>query len=246
MSARDVFVPGRSSLGRPVNPPKPQAGAAASPPTSPPVRVRGRVVLWSPETTVQVVAQHAELPQISGERAGGWAVIDVPSRTSIVDWTGSQQPLRMALTLLLDRPGAPAALADDLLELRSLAARDRRLGRPPRVRVIGAVPFASPTWGMDTLEIAEEMHDPATGRPVRVRATIGLLEIPAIESEVRRYRAVGSTTYRWRKSDTLKSVARRRLGDARRTDWIRKANPKIKSWAKLKPGTKIKLPKMLR
>lgn len=236
--------------------------------STPPSRVRGQCILWSREAgrangnngaPITVRARHAELPQVVGERTGGWRTVNRPGLLPITTWDGSQ-PLRVQLVLIFDGLGGRRRERDvvgDLRDLRLLTYRVGVLGRPPTLRVIGAVPFSDggireehqstpPEWVIEELEIEELAHLPS-GDPAVAKATVTLLEHIPATIEQRRLQAQGRRGYKWRKGDTLSKVAREKLGDSRRAQWIRDANPKItkQGWSKVKVGTRIVIPKRL-
>lgn len=221
----------------------------------PPARVRGVVRLWSREADLVVSLKHAERPQVLQERAGGWREVPRTGLTSVTAWDGSKA-LRIKLVLWLDGwseiPRRPVDKQVDAVRL--LGYRIPSLKRPPTFKVIGAVPYSDggvrpdkrsspPDWVLDGLEVEELLHTSQTGTVARAKLTLTLLEyIPSDVDRQKLKAPTGTKSYRWHKGDTLASVARDELGDSRRADWIRKANPKVKSWASLKPGTSIRIP----
>lgn len=244
-----TFGPGRPASGL-LSPVKPQSSVEQT--WAAPARVRGLVQIWSPETGMLVAARHWERPQVTQERAGGWSEVARINRLPVTQWDGPRA-LKVRLVLFVDgydqQPKRP--VDRELDGLRSFGYRDPKLGRPPVVQVVGAVPYADggvldshrdvpPNWVVENLEV-EELLSTSSGKPCRAKVTVDLLEYAPADSEVRRARTSKSRKYKWRKGDTLRGVATRELGSPDRSALIRQANPKVK-WGSIAAGTTIVLP----
>lgn len=205
----------------------------------------GRVILWAPEAGVRLGARHAELPQVTSERAGGWRTIPRQQHRPITAWDG-YEPLRERIVLWLDGwMEIPARSVDPQIALaRRLTRKVERLGRPPWLRAIGIVPYPGTRWVVEQGFSVEELEH-RRGRCVRAKVTVPLLEWvnPEIDLRVERQRAIARQQWHeWEAGDTLAKVAKRYLGDKRRADDVRAENPKIRRWSTLRVGTRIKIP----
>jgi LysM repeat protein len=220
--------------------------------TDPPDAKRARVHLFCDALGLTLTARHMEAPKVTQERAGGWELVERPKLEPLTNWTGPQA-LRVTLTLLIDGYEDKARPIQKQLDtLRRFAYRVPALDRPPTLVVIGAVPYSKgglakgsederPEWVIEGLEIVDEIHT-ASGTPSRSIATVRLLKFTPARAKVRRAKKTAATTYTWRSGDTLAEVADKKLGAASRAPLIRAANPKIKTWSKVRTGTKIKIP----
>lgn len=241
----------------PPTPPKP-AAAASTAKSAAPLPVPGHVVLWAPEIDVELALRNRALPQITAERAGGFRSIPVPQLRPITTWDGYPQ-IELTLVGMFDqsdegaaptfgsRPRTRGDVRDDLRELRRLGMKvSGNVRRPPLIRVIGRVPVpttGTPEYVLTGLQVVEELYNDI-GIVTRALCTLTLQQYvsPEIELRVKKVERQPATTYVWKKTDTLAAVAKRELGDSRRQDEIRDANPGIKRFTDLKAGTKIKVP----
>lgn len=239
-------TPSRRGVGAPgaLAPPRPQ--------TIRPWQIPGRMILSAPEVPCAVIGRPDGAWQLTQGRAGKWGPIDRQGYRPVTAWQGYNL-LQITGRLLLD-----AWVTDDgdvVDELRTLATMERKVDddqvqRPPYLDVVGVLPVLPetkdpPRWVIETMEREELLHR-ADGRCARAVATITLLEFvdPQITVKVDRNataRTIGKT-YRWKKGDTLHGVAKRELGDERKTDAIRQANPRVKQFSKVEPGDAIQIP----
>lgn len=228
--------------------PKPSASSDAG---TAPARARGLVSLWSPNIGVRVTARHAELPQVTQERAGGWEVRPRPGQVPRTWRPGHGQLLKVRLVLLLDGFTLPQrSVQPEINALRRLGYHDADKDEDARIIVVGAVPYAEggihrasqktpPDWVIDDLSIVEEIHDRSTGRCLRAVATVDLLEYVEGDLTVRVEKARKATRKPWQKGDTLAKFAKRH---GKQPEQIDKANPAIKKWSGVKPGALVRVP----
>jgi hypothetical protein len=214
-----------------------------------PPRLRGRLTLWAPELEVQLLTQNYARPQVQDERTGRWRTIDRPQLRPVATFDG-YQALRIKLKLMLDGWPELRSVEQDVQLLRDMA-QDKvsdAVKRPGKVMAIGAVPYPTVEWVIDTLSFDAdlEMTLPSTGEVARAVAEVVLLEFvdPEINIKVDRRAAAAAKarTHTWTARDTLHALAKHYLGNSNRANSIRVANPKIKRWSTVKPGTKIKIP----
>lgn len=218
-----------------------------------PARVMGRVRLFSAEIAKTLTTQHYELPQVQDERAGGWRVVPRRGLLPITVWDGSP-PLRLKLVMMLDGYAREPRtdIVDELSDLRLLGYHNKELGRPPTLRVIGAVPYSDagvldsstspPDWVIESLQVEEQLH--IAGRCARAKATLTLLEYIPSNVTLRAAQGAPRHSYQWKKGDTLARVAQAQLGDTRKASLIAAANPKVKHWTKVAAGSSITIPRV--
>jgi hypothetical protein len=229
----------------------PGAFAPRQPATIRPWQIPGRMILSAPEVPCSVVGRPDGPWQLS-TRSGKWEVIDRQGYRPVSAWQGYNL-LRITGRLLLD-----AWLTEDgdvIEELRALSRMERKVDddqirRPPYLDVVGVLPVLPeasepPRWVIETYEPEELLHRP-DGRCARAVAALTLLEFSdpdvAIQADAKATARTIGTTYRWKSGDTLHGVAKRQLGDERKTDAIRQANPAIKAFSKLSPGDPVQIP----
>lgn len=226
--------------------------------TSPPI---GSVRFWSdaPAHDTGIVLMGDTSPQLSGG-TGGWAEVDRPKRTSLVEWQG-RSPFRLVIPVLFDAYASNGAMeAGDRIENRiaalealatPLVQTDKDpLGPPPVLRVAGAVPHNDLQWVVESIEWGASEWVVGAGpveERVRQAATVSLIEyVPGPTFGIRAALPGRPVLYTTKKGDTLKLIAARRLHAWRRYKEIQKLNPKLPHVRdpnfKIKPGTRIKVP----
>lgn len=206
-------------------------------------RMRGKVLLLSEEANVSVVCRHSDLPQVTQERAGGWDSLPRITGSPISTWAGTQT-LQETLTLLLDAWPHHNVEAG-LTAVRKLGRRAPGLNRPPTLRVLGRTPYHGRTWVLAGLTVEDQLY--VRGKTARSLLTLLLAEYVDPKIQITKPTAAASTRnkahwYVWRKTDTLRSVAKSQLGDAGQTTAIRGANPKITQWSTVTAGTRVRIP----
>ncbi|MFT4034499.1 MAG: hypothetical protein QM679_02875 [Patulibacter sp.] len=191
---------------------------------------------------IQVMARFLAPAQITRERAGGWQSVQRPGLTPVSAWDGPQA-LGVQLTLRLQ--ATPPSDVRQMLSNLRLMGRATETGQPPVVRVAAALPDPAQNTPFILAGLTvEELQHTTDGHCWQANATVDLDEYVAPVAVSRPLRATSATvSYTWRSGDTLSRVARERLGDSRRAQWIRDANPKISRWSTVRKGTRIKLPK---
>lgn len=196
---------------------------------------------------MRLVARHAELPQPEQERVAAWRVVPRAQRRPLTVWDGPEL-LRQRLVLWLDgwqdMPG-PRSIEPQLARVRALWRRAEGLDRPPWLRAIGALPMPRPRWVVTQPSSITELAHDRRGRCVRARVELTLLEWvdPEVELRVARPRRIARRrTHVWQRGDTIRKLARRYLGGGDRWVDIRAANPRIRAWSRVRPGTVIVIP----
>lgn len=213
-----------------------------------PAPIRGRVTLFAPETGGRVTGRYSEPPQVIAERSanGAWQPLPRLKRLPLSSWSGPQG-VKIQAKIRFDGLDTGTSVAPQLRDLRELQDRlpgDDAADRPPYLLVVGYVPghYGKVRWQIDDLQVSEDEH--LDGRCVQALATITLAEWESSEIDVRvQHTRTAASTYRWRKGDTLRRVAKRELGSGgeQAQKAIRDANPG-KRFARIEPGDRIKIP----
>lgn len=218
-----------------------------------PEKTAGVLKFWSPELGLTATTRTKEAPQVVQERAGGWQEVARPTLRP-VPWREGTNLLKVKFVLWLDGWGNTVTSVQPAIDTLRRFGYNRTASSgstdPVTLEVVGDAPYASggildgsskpTTWVVDSLEIVENHH--FSGAPVQATATMVLLEYIDARSSSGRAKATKARKYKWRSGDRLSIVAERELGSADKSVLIRKANPKIKVWSKVKAGDSITIP----
>jgi LysM domain len=181
------------------------------------------------------------------DSAADWEVIDRPRAPGITEWQGRHNK-RLELDLIIDgwvtRAGGGLWIEDHIATLEEM------LDTPLTCRLVGPIPFWGLRYAITSLDYGEEMRDIVTGRRMRQRLTMHVVEYIQPEDLEKLPRAgaepAQTRQYTIVKGDDLQKIAQKTLGKAARWQEIEKLNPPmrgIKLDAKQFPaGKKIKVP----
>jgi hypothetical protein len=245
--------PARGGQAKPVRTPgAPDAGpfpndSYADLPATAKVSLRG----IPPGRDVRIILDE-DAPVLSGG-GGGWVTTDRWGRKSITSWSGCQ-PYSLTFSGILDarfmttKDGKPADdIERDVLDLEAWYAPRGDFNAPRHVQIVGASPGTDKTWLISDLAWKPSIRT-FDGKRRIAPFDIVLLEFVDPDSVIRpTKRAQDASTrkriYIVKPGDTLTSIAKNRLGDARRADDIRRANlPALGDARNLKKGMQILLP----
>lgn len=182
---------------------------------------------------------------------GGWELQPRPHRVAVTNWAG-RNPFTLSLDVLLD--GWQQELSQERkirsLELMALPTADLTPKRPPLVRVHGLSiphPHQNAAWVIQDLAWGETLRSTSTGDRVRQQVTISLMQhVDASNIEENNIRP-GTAQPKYRrytikKGDTLQSISRKLLGEAKRWKELAKLN-NINDPRHLKVGSHIRVPR---
>lgn len=235
-------------IGRPV---LTAEGAALSEVATPPLPgyVRLKIVDGAPLRSIDLYTLR-EPYMLPDGYASGWEDLERPDNVAVSAWRGGaglRQRLDVTLDVLADRR---LDVDEEWHELQRLA-RPPRGKRPPILRCFGPVEHRDKRWVIAELAPDEETLQRLGDRIVRIDVGIVLKQwVPAdlVDEETgATRRATRAPEFEIaRQGDTLKTIAKRRLGSARKWTEIRDApgnRGKLRDPnRKLKTGTQVWLP----
>jgi hypothetical protein len=176
-----------------------------------------------------------------------WEVLARPRNVGITEWQGRHNK-RLEADLIIEgwvtRDGGGLWIEDHIQVLETMC------DTPMTVRLVGPVPHWGRQWAIEQVVYGEELRDIVTGRRMRQRLTLHLVEYVQPEDLAKLPRAAATPAqtrqYTIVKGDDLQKIAQKTLGKAARWKEIEKLNPPmrgIKLDAKKFPtGKKIKVP----
>jgi LysM domain len=176
---------------------------------------------------------------------GGWDKVSRADRVSISDWTGVD-PIELDIPVLLDGLAEDRSVQAELDILVSLGLTADRT-EPPPFTVTGPIPFSGTEFVLMSLDWGDNERN-SSGVLIRQALTLHLMEHiepDSIAPKTQAAKAKGSKTRVYvvkGKKETLQSIAKSQLGDARRAKEIGKLNGIRDTLEKLQPGQKIRLP----
>lgn len=200
---------------------------------------------------------------------GGWEVTDRPFRTSLTWWKGNR-PFTLSVPILFDNWDDGGSVEEDIALLERFAGRGiNAISPPPALRLYsgseyyqndsGLVPLnyrsappnpGPPTWVIQDIDWGSALRNNA-GNRVRQEATVSLLQVIGLDKITFGSKSAAKRTppnqisgeaemYTVRQGDTLKSIARKKLGNADRWNEIKKLN-NLKS-STIKAGQTLVIP----
>jgi hypothetical protein len=204
-----------------------------------------------PGRTVYVILDE-DAPVLSGG-GGGWVTTDRWGRKALTSWGGCQ-PYQLTFSGLLDaqfmtdKDGKPLEdIEDAVKDMEAMYAPRGDFNAPRHIIISGATPGADKTWLMMDLAWKPSVRTANGARRIAPFDMV-LMEFVDPDSVIRPTRNAQDASIRKRiyivkPGDTLASIAKNRLGDARRADDIRRANlPALGDARNLKPQMHILLP----
>lgn len=189
-----------------------------------------------------------EDPPILSQRGGsGWIVTDRWGRKGITSWSGVG-PYQLVFSGLLDAKFAGKEdIEADCDELDAMYAPRGDFNAPRHMIIAGATPGSDKTWLIDDLVWKPALRT-ADGKRRIAPFDIVLLEFVDPDSVIRATKRAQDASNRKRlytvkAGDTLASIARNQLGDAKLADDIRRENlPALRDARNLKAKMQILLP----
>jgi len=198
-----------------------------------------------PGRSVDVILDE-DAPVLSGG-GGGWVATDRWGRKSITSWQGVQ-PYQLAFSALFDAKFAGKEdIESDCDELEAMYAPRGDFNAPRHVIVTGASPGSDKTWVINDLSWKPSVRT-ADGKRRIAPFDIVLMEFVDPDSVIRATKRAADASnrkrlYTVRAGDTLASIAKNQLGDARLADDVRRANlPALRDARNLTAKMVIMLP----
>lgn len=189
----------------------------------------------------------ANSPVVSGG-GGGWVVTPRPGRKGLTSWQGVD-PFQLSFSAWFDAIFANGTDVEaDCNDLMTLWRPRGDFNAPRHVRVTGPIPLSDDVdWLLTGLSWGPTLRA-ANGARRQQQMDITLLEFVDPDSVIRATGAARSASTRARiytvkPGDTLQSIARVQLGDARRAADIRRENlPALRDGRSIKAGMQILIP----
>lgn len=188
-----------------------------------------------------------EDPPVMTQTSGGWITTPRWGRKSITSWSGVD-PYQLTMSgLFVARYQGVDDVELMIDELEAMYAPRGDFNAPRHVRVSGASPGTDKTWLLNGLNWKPSLRTADGSRRISPFDLI-LLEFVDPDEVIRPTKRAADASnrkriYTVRQGDTLASIAKDRLGDARRADDIRRENlPALADARSLKQGMQILLP----
>lgn len=189
-----------------------------------------------------------EDPPILRLGGGGWVSTPRWGRKSITSWQGVEPTTLSFSALFVARYQGEDDVEAFVDEIESMYAPRGDFNAPRHIKVTGASPGTDREWVMTDLTMKASLRT-SDGRRRIQPFDVVLTEFVDPDSVIRPTKRASdasnrSRLYTVKTGDTLASIARHRLGDARRADDIRRANlPSLAGGDRaLKPKMVILLP----
>lgn len=176
-----------------------------------------------------------------------WEVLARPRAAGITEWVGRGNK-RLECDLIIEgwvtRDGGGLWIEDHIATLEEM------LDTPLTVRLVGPIPFWGLRYAIEAIDYHEELRDIVTGRRMRQRLALHVVEYVQPEDLEKLPRAgaepAQTRQYTIVKGDDLQKIAQKTLGKAARWQEIEKLNPGMRGIKldaqKFGPGKKIKVP----
>lgn len=237
--------------GNPLIPPVNVANAGDYPPevgntyADLPSTAKVRLTSIPPGRRVDVILDEDAPVMAAG--GGGWITTQRWGRKSITSWQGVE-PYTLTFSALFDARWMGVADVEAFCdEIEAMFAPRGDFNAPRHIRVSGASPGTDKTWVMTDLQWKSSLRT-AEGKRRIAPFDCQLLEFVDPDSVIRPTKRAADASNRKRLytvkgGDTLTSIAKNQLGDAKRADDIRRANlPALADARSLKAGMQILLP----
>jgi hypothetical protein len=187
-------------------------------------------------------------PVLSGG-GGGWQVTDRWGRVGFTSWQGCPPSMLTFVGVFDAKFSGDPDVEDSCTELQAMYAPRGDFSAPRHVTCVGGPHGTGPmTWVISDLVWQPEALRTADGARRIQAVEVTLLEFVDPDSVIRPTKVAASAAVRKRlyvvkAGDTLTSIAKNRLGDARLADDIRRENlPALADPRSLKKGMTILLP----
>jgi hypothetical protein len=187
---------------------------------------KGRIVIQSAFGVAVECWLDESMPTISGGE-GIYDEIERPKRKAAIHWNGSNL-LRMTVGCILDRFSTNQSIEPEIAKVEMLPKSRGPVGTPPPpVRIAGPVPHQHTIWFVESIEWGDSIWDGV----VRQRQQFTLSLVERMELNVALKRQVKPVTgkygtYHLKKGETLKEVAKKKLGSASKWTLLRNKNGK--------------------
>lgn len=199
------------------------------------------VTITCPKRDLELTVLAGEPAQLSGG-VGGTSTIDLPRDTAAVHWE-THPPYGLAVPLVLDGFAKGRSVEGDALGLLKMARARPGEARPPTVTLAGPVPRTDLAWLIEGIEWGDVLRpdDGSSDARLRQAVTVNLVQDSRAELAVYRRKKPRTKTAKWHHGDTPTRFAHRNHvhGGARA---LKRANPRVRDWKRVKAGTRIKLP----
>ena len=181
---------------------------------------------------------------------GNYGEVTRPRNVSLLTWEG-RAPYEMTLDLVFQ--GIPIAhgwgqsVERQITLLEDLATKQPGMTTPPSVRLYGPVPHPELRWLITAISWGDFWRRSLDGARILQKASVTLHEY--VEDPYLMHQRHKRAKFRWyviKHGDTVKSVAKRLLGNPSKWEQIVKLNPGMHGYKlpqpKFKIGTRIKVP----
>jgi LysM domain len=188
-----------------------------------------------------------EDPPIMSQPSGGWVTTDRFGRKAITSWQGVQPYTLTMSGMFVARYQGVDDVEAFVRELESWFAPRGDFNAPRHVHVVGASPGTDREWVINDVTWKPSLRTADGARRI-APFDLTLMEFVDPDSVIRPTKRAADASNRKRiytvkAGDTLTSIAKNRLGDARLADDIRRANlPVLADARNLKPNMQILLP----
>jgi hypothetical protein len=168
-----------------------------------------------------------DAPVMSGG-GGGWTTTDRWGRKSITSWSGVQPYMLTFSAIFAARFQGESDVEQFCDEIEAMYAPRGDFNAPRHIKVVGASPGTDKTWVMTSLTWKPSLRT-ADGKRRIAPFDVELTEFVDPDSVIRPTKRAQDASNRKRlytvkAGDTLASIAKNRLGDARLADDIRREN----------------------
>lgn len=195
---------------------------------------------------IELVVLRDETPPHKTGGTGGWEVINRRRRKGLTTWRG-RDPLSMELPVLFDGWFPEPESVDADCGLLTFIATGDDFIPPPTVTVDGFLPAYGVTWVIQDIQWGTNVVwiNSSYGEKIRVRQDAVIQLLQYVEEDVVKIlnKNPKPSTVKAQQGDTLKTIAKRTLGNANKWQKIRDANPGLRDPnANIPPGTTVVIP----
>jgi hypothetical protein len=203
-----------------------------------------------------VIARLGESAPVYTGGVGGWEAVPRPGRRPLTVWRGVQEPLRLQLSLLLDRfleGDEGYSVEPDIVALERMGGLDAGDPEPPLLVVEGQLGrhdmsgASQNRWVIESLDWGDAIRRQSDGHRVRQAVTVTLLEHKEDDRLARVRKGTGKPKARYytaKSGDTFAKIAASKLGSAKFAARLARLNSERAGsiHRKLKAGRKVRLP----